>query len=133
MMSVDRTQPHSESDQDDADADSPVAVPAPQSWDLPVRNDEKAWRIIEEHSAELDLPISVLASSIDLFTKMYSECDTVGRGILAGVAASVRVACQNTNSRDHYVKSQPYQALIQLRSLGKQANCVGELVYTARQ
>lgn len=90
-MSIEETQTHSDADSETND--SPVAVPEPRP-ELPVADTERTWQLINEHADELDLPQVVTETVIDLFRQMYAQCSPAGRGLLAGVAASVRVACQ---------------------------------------
>lgn len=73
--------------------DNSLAQPAPDR-ELPVNDPDPVYSLIDTHADELDLPARAVETATDLFAQAYRENSLVGRGSRIGVAAAIRVACQ---------------------------------------
>lgn len=72
---------------------SPVQNPAVEPK-LLVTNPDKVYRLINEHTDKLDLPVSVTETATDLFRRAYQEMSLSARGTEIAVAAVTKIACR---------------------------------------
>ena len=72
---------------------TPVQNPAVE-LELLVTNPDKVYRLINDHTNKLDLPVSVTETVTDLFRRAYQEMSLSARGTEIAVAAVTKIACR---------------------------------------